>query len=185
MIRATNVIAWTWLPSYPRISKASGDTVGCRALAEQPWYSRLGTADQNRPSTSANHSAKLLREYIGYWNWTTIRGPNGTGTERHATAVVGSYLRPRPLYTTTQLRRRLEKLVYYMRVRLDFLGTSASPALPSLAHVGVFRRRSRCEGKHAMLTILPRRAQHWIFDFPVLSEEVRECAMGDDEHLIR
>jgi hypothetical protein len=122
---------------------------------------------------------------LGIGTGTTIRGPNGTGTERHATAVVGSYLRPRPLYTTTQLRRRLEKLVYYMRVRFDFLGTSASPALPSLAHVGVFRRRSRCEGKHAMLTILPRRAQHWIFDFPVLSEEVRECAMGDDEHLIR
>jgi len=32
-------------------------------------------------------------------------------------------------------------------------------------------------------TILPRCAHHGVFDFPVLGEEVCECAMGDDQDL--
>lgn len=142
---------------YPRIPKASGGT-GHRgmlrhhgALAEQPWYSRLGAKGESVDQRAHMYSGKLLQKHIGYW---LFLDPPALGqrTERHATAVVGSYLRPRTMYTTTQLRRRLEKLIHYMRVLLDFLGTSASPALPSLTHVGVFRCRLRCKGKHAMFT---------------------------------
>ena len=50
------------------------------------------------------------------------------------------------------LLRRLQELVYNMRISLDFLRASTSPALPCLAHVRVFCRRLRGEDELAVLT---------------------------------
>lgn len=157
MIWGMNVIAWTWLPSTPGSERPQGapwDVApswrACRtAVVLQIRSEGTNSSINGRKCTRASYYSK----HIGYWLFVDPPAL-GQRTERHVTAVVGSYQRPRPLYTTTQLRRCLEKLIHYMRVLLDFLGTPTSPALPSFTHVGVFRRRLRCEGKHAMLTYI-------------------------------
>jgi hypothetical protein len=142
------LFAWTWLPAYPRISRALKDTVGCRTIAELPWDPKRGTIRVMTPRTCTLES--YCNECIGHWSYSyALRLWDRTACYSRCRKLPDAAA---SVHHANQLRRRLEKLVYYMRVGLDLLGTSASPALPSLAHVGVFCRRLGCENKDTMLT---------------------------------